>query len=637
MGKKRIMLAATEVDLTKVKYDPGEIEGSSRFSTIVINFYYRSRKQTGFYFLYIVGFVHFVAAPDVTGLYLWIFVKLLETPLIGPAILSYLKKQNKIQAMLRETVIPEPPMFRPEFPPQEQEPGVVSLEEDRRSEDRVDSAIKCLPHYDPPSDFTTSFRYWKIRDYAYLYRSKITTPSIVAEHVISAIQEFTNKKPPTPLLISFDAMDVRKQAEASTQRFCEGTPLSVLDGIFMAIKDDIDCYPYPSKGGTTWLHEVRTVEKDAVSVSRLRSCGVIFVGKANMHEVGQGTTGNNSNYGTARNPHDLERYTGGSSSGPAAIVACGICSAALGTDAGGSIRIPSSLCGVVGLKTTYARIDIEGALCGGTNEIVGPIASSVEDVMLVYAAIVGASPIDKTSLRPSLPCLPNLSSSENSSILGSMRLGKYTEWFNDVFSPDISTKCEDALNLLSETHGCKVVEVMIPELHQIRTSHLVSFGSESLASITPHCQNRNYKKLTLDTRTNFALYGSFTASDYVAAQRLRRRLMYYHMEIFKMVDVIVTPTTGMTAPIIRPKSIKFGETHMKVTGNLMRFVISGNLLGLPAISVPVGYDKQGLPIGLQIMGRPWGEATILRLAMAFEGLRTESKKPVSYFNVLKRE
>ncbi|CAH1420447.1 unnamed protein product [Lactuca virosa] len=604
MGKKRIMLPSTEVDLSKVKYDPGEIQ-----------------------------------APDVTGLWLWIFVKLLETPLIGPVILSYLKKRNKITEMLKETLIPETPMFRPEFPPQEPEPGVVCIEEDKSSQHRVDSAIRCLPHYDPSSDLnlTPSFHYWKIRDYAYSYRSKITTPSIIAEHVITAIQEFSNKKPPIPLLISFDAMDVRKQAAASTQRFYTGTPLSVLDGIFMAIKDDIDCYPHPSKGGTTWFHEVHSVEKDAICVSRLRNCGVIFVGKANMHEFGQGTTGNNSNYGITRNPHDLERYTGGSSSGPAAIVASGICSAALGTDGGGSIRIPSSLCGVVGLKTTYGRIDINGALCHGTTMgNVGPIASSVEDIMLVYAAILGASPIDKITLLPSLPCLPDLSSLENSNILSSMRIGKYTEWFNDVFSPDISTKCEDALNTLSQTHGCKVVEVVIPELHQIRTSHIVSFGSESLASLTPHCQNGNEKKFTLDTRTNFALFRSFTASEYVAAQRLRRRLMYYHMEIFKMVDVIVTPTTGTTAPVIRPKSIKFGETNMKVTGDLMRFVISGNLLGLPAISIPVGYDKQGLPIGLQIMGRPWGEATILRLAAAFEGLRAETKKPVSYFNVLNK-
>lgn len=601
------MLPASEVDLTKVKYDPGEIE-----------------------------------APHITGLLLKFFVKLVEMPLIGSLLIGHLKKQNKMNQMLRDTLIPEPPMFRPEFPPQEPESGVVFLKEDGKSEDRVESAVECLPQYDPASNSnhssdSTPFRYWKIRDYAYSYRSSRTTPSIVAEHVISAIEGFSNKTPPTPLLISFDSDDVRKQASSSTQRFQEGKPLSILDGIFIAIKDDIDLYPHPSNGATTWLHELRSVEKDAVSVSKLRSCGAILVGKANMHELGMGTTGVNPNYGTARNPHDLDRYTGGSSSGPAAIVASGICSAALGTDGGGSVRIPSSLCGVVGLKTTYGRTNIKGALCdGGTVEVIGPIASSVEDIMLIYAAILGSSPADKISLHPSVPCLPDLSSShENVSVTGSLKLGKYSDWFNDVFSPDISNKCDDILNTFSETYGCKVVEIVIPELDQMRTAHVVSIGSEAAASLSPDIQIGMDKKLTLDSRINFALFNSFTAADYVAAQRLRRRIMYYHMEIFKKVDVIVTPTTGMTAPVIPKSALAYGESNIKVTGNLMRFIIAGNLLGLPAISVPVGYDKEGLPIGLQIIGRPWAEATVLRLAAAFEGLRVETKRPASYFDTLK--
>ncbi|XP_027112749.1 fatty acid amide hydrolase [Coffea eugenioides] len=606
MGKKQVMLPAAEVDLTAVKYEFEQVQ-----------------------------------APHLTGFSLKLLVGLLEAPFIGPMLISHLKKQNRVVEMLRNTVIPEPPMFRPEFPPQEPESGVAHLEEDGKPEDRVELALKCLPHYDPDetwiADSIASFRYWKIRDYAYAYRSKLTTPSIVAERFIAAIGEFDNKNPSTPLLISYDPEDIRKQAAASTQRFEEGKPLSVLDGTFMAIKDDIDCHPYPSNGGTTWLHEVRKVQKDAVSVSRLRSCGVILVGKANMHEFGLGTTGNNPNHGTARNPHAPDRYTGGSSSGPAAIVASGLCSAALGTDGGGSVRIPSSLCGVVGLKTTYGRTDMRGALCdSGTVEIIGPITSSVEDALLVYAAILGSSAADRIALRPSLPCLPYLCSHEGLNAVGSLRLGKYTEWFNDVFSTDISIKCEEILNLLSEKHGCNMVEIAIPELHEMRTAHILSIGSESLSSLTPDFEDGKGKYFSLDTRTNLALFRTFTASDYVAAQCLRRRIMHYHMEIFKKVDVIVTPTTGMTAPIIPPAALKSGETDLQVSGNLMRFVVPANLLGLPAISVPVGYDKHGLPIGLQLLGRPWGEASILRLAAAIEEICPEpKKKPVQFFDLLK--
>ncbi|XWS68189.1 hypothetical protein CRYUN_Cryun04dG0069800 [Craigia yunnanensis] len=582
MGKKRVMVPAEKLDLSTVKYEHEVIQ-----------------------------------APHLTGLMLKLFVRIVEAPVIGSLIISYLKKQNKMVEMLQNTVIPEAPMFKPEFPPQEAEPSVVIVDEEEKPEDRVESALKCLPHYDPASCWTgdslPSFRYWKIRDYAYAYRSRLVTPSMVAEQIISVIEGCNYHKPPTPLLVSFEAEEIRKQAAASTQRLEEGNPLSILDGIFMAIKDDIDCYPHPSKGATTWIHEVRSVEKDAVCVSRLRSCGVILIGKANMHELGMGTTGNNPNYGTTRNPHAPERYTGGSSSGPAALVASGLCSAALGTDGGGSVRIPSSLCGVVGLKTTYGRTSMEG-----------------------YAAILGSSPENRISLKPSPPCLPILSSPENANTLGSLRLGKYTEWFNDVHSTDISDVCEDVLNLLSKSHGCETIEIVIPELHEMRTAHIVSIGSETLCSLNPDCEDGKGVKLTYDTRTSMALFRSFTASDYVAAQCLRRRIMHHHMEIFKKVDVIVTPTTGMTAPKIPPSALKVGETDMQVTGYLMRFIIAGNLLGLPAITVPVGYDKQGLPIGLQLIGRPWGEASILRLASALEELCGKSrKKPASFYDVLK--
>ncbi|KAF5731892.1 Amidase [Tripterygium wilfordii] len=606
MGKKRVMLPANSIDLSAVKYEPEVIQ-----------------------------------APHLTGFLFKLFIKIIEAPFIGSLIISHLKKQNKMVETLQYTEIPEGPMFKPEFPPQEPEHGVIAVDEDGKPEDRVESALKCLPHYDPASclegDLASTFKYWKIRDYAYAYRSRIVTPSAVVERIISVVEEYNNKSPPCPLLISFNAEEVRKQAAASTRRFEEGNPISILDGIFMAIKDDIDCYPHPSKGATIWMHEVRSVKKDAVCVSRLRSCGVILIGKANMHELGMGTTGNNSNYGTTRNPHAHERYTGGSSSGPAAIVASGLCSAALGTDGGGSVRIPSSLCGVVGLKTTHGRTSMEGSLCGsGTVEIIGPIASSVEDAMLVYAAILGSSPADRIALRPSPPCLPILPSPDTADGLGSLRLGKYTAWFNDVHSPEISDKCEDALNLLSKTHGCEVVEIVIPELHEMRTAHLVSIGSETQCSLNPDCEDGKRVRLTHDTRTSLALFQSFTGSDYVAAQRLRRRIMYHHMEIFKKVDIIVTPTTGMTAPVIPPSALKFGETDMKVTGYLMRFIIAANLLGLPAISVPIGYDKQGLPIGLQLLGRPWAEATILRLASAVEDLCGKpKKKPASFYDVLK--
>nr|GFB74206.1 fatty acid amide hydrolase-like [Tanacetum cinerariifolium] len=153
----------------------------------------------------------------------------------------------------------------------------------------------------------------------------------------------------------------------------------------------------------------------------------------------------NPHHGTPRNPHDPQRYTGSSSSGSPAIVASGICPAALGSDDG------------VGLKTTYGRTDMKGTLCSqGTVEVIRPIASSIDDVMLVYTAMLGSSPADKICLRSPIPCLPNLSSGAGSIDSLPLRLGKYKEWFNDVNSPDISDTCGNVLTSLSEIHGCEV-------------------------------------------------------------------------------------------------------------------------------------------------------------------------------------
>ncbi|KAJ0970503.1 hypothetical protein J5N97_023380 [Dioscorea zingiberensis] len=605
MGKKHFLLPVEEVDISAVKYQPESIQ-----------------------------------APHLTGFMLRLFVWISEAPLLGSLVMSLLKRQNHVTQLLRNTVIPEPPMFRPEFPPQEQESGTILLDEGTDPAVRLEPALECLAPYDASmhwnSESHSSFMYWTIRDFAHAYRSKITTPSDVAEQIISAIENSNSSKTPLNLLISFDAEDVRKQATASAQRFLEGNPLSILDGIFMAIKDDIDCLPYPTKGATVWMHKVRIVKRDAVCVARLRTCGVIFIGKANMHELGLGTTGNNPNYGTTRNPHSIDRYTGGSSSGPAALVAAGLCSAAVGTDGGGSVRIPSSLCGVVGLKTTYGRTDMEGALCDcGTVEVASPIAATVEDIMLIYAAMSGSSPEDRISLHPSPLCLPNLSSSHNVDTLQSIRLGKYTEWFNDVTCTDISDKCQSIINQLSDTYGCKMIEIILPELQEMRTAHVVSIGSESLCGLNPDCEDGRGMELTLDTRTSLALFQSFSAAEYVAAQRIRRRIMHYHMEVFKKVDIIVTPTTGMTAPKIPASSLKSGESNYEVSGYLMRFIIAANLLGLPAISVPVGHDKEGLPIGLQLIGRPWGEATILRVASAIEELCSRTRKrPSTFYDIL---
>eukprot|EP00249_Psilotum_nudum_P018506 c26841_g1_i2 orf=298-2112(+) len=567
-----------------------------------------------------------IDAPHLSGLRLNVAAWLIETPLIGSWIISGLLRSNKYTKMLSETVIPDAPMFIPEFPQQEIEPSVKCIDEVSPPATRVSLALDCLPQFTViprmQERLDLPFQYWRIRDYAHAYRTGLTTPSVVAERLISAVGESQKQFPSMSLFISFDAKDIQQQADASSRRFDEGNPISILDGIFMAVKDEVDCLPHITRGGTTWMHKVRDVKRDAVCVARLRECGVIFIGKANQHELGSGTTGNNPHYGTARNPHDPNRYTGGSSSGPAALVSSGLCPAALGTDGGGSIRIPAALCGVVGFKTTHGRTSCKGVLeLAWTVEVVSPIAGTVEDAMLVYAAMLGSCPDDITASRPMPPCFPmlrdSLSDADNARVIGSLRLGKYTEWFNDVSSLEVSEMCMTALQLLIDTYGIQLTEIVLPELEEMRIGHVVSIGSEIANAINPYYM-KGRKDICYEIRSTLALFRAFSSSDYLAAQRLRRRIMHHHLEAFKSVDVIVTPTTAMTAPKIPKEALRVGESNLELAGNLMRFVVAPNFLGLPAITVPVGHDKDGLPIGLQLIGQPWFEATLLRLAFVIE-------------------
>ncbi|KAJ7535012.1 hypothetical protein O6H91_12G014600 [Diphasiastrum complanatum] len=564
-----------------------------------------------------------IEAPRLSGFAMKMLVWMTESRLFGRLFFSHVFRANKLIQILDETHIPDAPMYFPDYPAANEVEVAAWKQLDEQSDPplRLIAALDCLPPRTPLTQEQRAkypFRYWTMRDFAEAYRSGKTTPSEVAERFIEAVEDSEHRSPPMRYFVWFDAKHVKDQAAASTERFAQGTPLSILDGILIAVKDDIDCLPYPSRAGTTWLHKVREVKKDAVCVARLRQCGAILTGKTNMHELGMGTTGNNEHHGTTQNPHGVNRYTGGSSSGSAAIVASGLCSAAFGTDAGGSVRIPSALCGLVGLKATLGRTSSIGSVevCW-TMETIGVLASNVEDATLVYAAMLGSHQLDAFFLRPLPPALPLLGN-EKFSHLGNLKLGRYAE----------------ALELFSDKYGTEVKEIVLPELKEMQTAHVVTVGSEAISFMRPYYEEWR-THLGYDARLTMAMFKNFPASFYIGAQRLRRRLMYYHMEAFKKVDVIVTPTTPLTAPVIPPDCHTNGETDLRTNGSLMRYALAGNILGLPCITVPVGYDAVGLPIGLQLIGRPWQEATLLLLASALEELFAASRKrPRVFYDVL---
>ncbi|KAJ0612077.1 putative fatty acid amide hydrolase [Helianthus annuus] len=292
-----------------------------------------------------------------------------------------------------------------------------------------------------------------------------------------------------------------------------------------------------------------------------------------MHELGAGTSGINPHYGTSRNPYNPKRISGGSSSGSAAVVCAGLCPVALGVDGGGSVRMPAALCGVVGFKPSYGRIPHSGVLpLNWTVGMVGVLAGTVEDSLIVYAAISGQPEPHQSPMVPSfityninslnsphyrrcvliILCfflcnlhvqprlkLPMLKHSSMSSI----RLAKSNEWFNDC-SDDIRSCCLKALASLQKLYGWETVEVTIPDIEVMRLAHYVTIGSECTASIAHHLEHKGRSESGWDVRVALSIYGSFDSRDYLNAQRIRNRQMWFHEKIFSMADVIVSPMVG---------------------------------------------------------------------------------------------
>jgi len=458
-------------------------------------------------------------------------------------------------------------------------------------------------------------------EYASAYRSGRTTPLAVAEGFLSALNETEQLDPPMRVFISQDPEDLLEMARASTERYASGTPLGPLDGVPVAVKDEVDQVPYPTTVGTSFMGRAPATE-DAFVVSRFRAAGALLLGKANMHELGMGVTGLNPHHGAARNPYDPSRATGGSSSGSAAAVASGLCPIAVGADGGGSIRIPAALCGVVGLKPTFGRISEHGAapLCWSLAHL-GPIAATARDAAIGYAQMAGRDAADgHTRYQPA----PTLEGLENGDLSG-VRIGIYAPWFGDA-DPEIVRECTRAVDAFVD-RGAQRVEVTISDLHILRTVHLVSIISEMATSqLSEYGEHRG--DYGCDTRLNLALARQLKATDYVHAQRHRTDLCRQFEEVLSKVDLVATPATGCTAPILPRDALRTGESNLNVTDRIMRFAQVANLTGLPAISFPVGYDSDGLPIALQLMGRAWHESLLLRMARVAEEFVTRSRPRV---------
>jgi Asp-tRNA(Asn)/Glu-tRNA(Gln) amidotransferase A subunit family amidase len=552
--------------------------------------------------------LHSLDLPKLTGTGLRAFAAALDSALTRPLLIPSLLKQGGFDRF-KATRLDEPPTFYPLR--RAAEPATAPL-----SPADLEPALG--PHV-PGAAFST------IRDYAQAYRSGTTTPEEVARRVLDAIKASNAGERPLRAFIANDAEDVLDQARAATERIRAGRALSPLDGVPVAVKDEVDQVPYPTTVGTVFLG-ARPAAEDATTVARLRAAGALLIGKANMHEIGINPNGANAHYGPARNPYDPARDSGGSSSGPAVAVAAGLCPVALGADGGGSIRVPASLCGMVGLKATFGRISEHGAApLDWTVAHLGPIGATVEDVALAYGIMAGPDPRDPNSQHQSAVTLDGW----NAPDLAGLTLGIYRPWFEHA-APAVVAACQ-ALVAHFVAAGAQVREIVIPELDTMRLAHVITILSEMAASMRNHREDLH--RLGASVRTTLALTTAFTADDYVKAQRMRTRALAIFDGVFGEVDAIITPATAITAPPIPAKDAAGGWSDLSSDTEVMRYVFPGNLAGLPAISFPAGYDTAGLPIGMQAMGRHWEEATLLRIAHAAEGA-IQRRRPSVFFPIL---
>lgn len=527
--------------------------------------------------------------PKLSGFGLKAFTAAVENPAAQALLLGNLLESGGIPK-LRRTIIPDAPTFYPlQQPGEGTEAGSLDFEAGPQPQD---------------------FPYRTLLDYARAYRAGSLSPVEAAEAVLAAVERDAQTTVPLRAFVAVSREDVLQQARAAAERIRAGQALSLLDGVPVAVKDEIDMRPYPTTVGTAFLGTAPAPE-DASVVARLRAAGALLVGKTNMHEIGISPNGFNAHAGAVRNPYNVACDPGGSSSGSAAAVSAGIVPAAIGADGGGSIRIPAALCGIVGLKPTFGRVSEAGAapLCWSVAHL-GPLAASVEDAALIYAAIAGPDPRDPNSLVQPAPRIDGW----NRTDLSGLRLGIYREWFEHA-SPEIVSTCKQMVECFRAA-GAEICEVNLPELDEMRIAHAVTILSEMAACMRAYRSHRREQGLSV--RLSLVLGEALTSNDYIQAQRMRTRALAIFRQAFTRVDAILTPGTALTAQPIPTGSLPAGWSDLGTDTEMMRYVYPGNLTGLPGISFPVGYDSRGMPVSMQAIGRHWEEHLLLRLAYTAE-------------------
>ena len=431
----------------------------------------------------------------------------------------------------------------------------------------------------------------------------------ITKAVLNQIER-TNKALNAYTLIAAD--QALAAAQAMDQALAAGFNFGPLHGIPVAVKDLYETKDLRTTGGGRILADY-VPKEDATTVARLRRSGAVIVGKTNTHEYAYGYTTENPHYGPTRNPWDTSRIPGGSSGGSGAAVAAGSAPAALGTDTGGSIRVPSSFCGITGLKPTYGRVSRKGVLpLAWSLDHAGPMVHTAEDAALMMNVLAGYDPADPASAD--VP-VPDHTGRLDRDIRG-LRLGIPRNHFFDRIDPEVLTAVREAIQVLEGLGGIPV-EVDLSHMGQAVSAWLAILLAEA-SSI----HERDIRKRPADYGDDVRLYleeGVLEgATTYVKGQRVRQLLVQGFREAMAGVDVLLTPATAVPAPKLGESAVEVGGEKEQLFLTLARISSPFDMTGLPALSVPCGFSQSGLPIGLQVVGHPFREDVVVQVGHAYQ-------------------
>ena len=409
------------------------------------------------------------------------------------------------------------------------------------------------------------------------------------------------------------ALQAARQAESEIRR---GLYRGVLHGIPIALKDLFETRGIRTTAGSKFFAE-NYPEADACVVERLQHAGAVLLGKLNMHEIALGVTNENPHYGPCRNPWDTRRISGGSSGGSAAALVARLCLGSLGSDTGGSIRIPASLCGVVGLKPTYGRVSLRGVVPLSWNlDHPGPMACGVREVAILLQVIAGYDPLDPASAE--FPVADYLGKLEQG--IRGWRVAIASGHFFDEAASETTAIVRVAARTFADL-GAYLEEVEVPQVYEAAVANGLMVTSDAAAFHRERLESRS-QDFGEDVLKRLQTGAAYSSSEYILARRLQTVLRRRYEEMFEHYDILLAPTTPITAPLMRSDAVERARL-------LTRFTAPFNLTGLPAISLPCGFTNEGLPVGLQLVARPWDEARLLQAAFAYEqATGWQGRKPV---------